>query len=155
MKTNKFSINLSLAVLWSVAVALAVLSVFGPKLFELYMVSYRGFKADGEVLARLGRVFGICFYTSAVFAGAIIYCLLRLLFNIKNDEVFIKANASYLRVVAWCCFVIAGITLAGGLFYMPLLFVSLAGWFTGVLLRVLKNVMYSAAELKQDCDLTI
>ena len=52
-------------------------------------------------------------------------------------------------------FFIAVITFVGGIIYMPLIFVSAAGFFTGVLLRVLKNVMYSAIELKQDNDLTI
>ena len=155
MKQNKFSINLSIAVLSAVVLALVVLLVFGPWFFELYMISYRGFNPYGESLQRLSKVFGICFYSSAIFASVILYSLFRLLFNIKKGEVFIQKNATYLRVVAWCCFVIGAITFVGGIYYMPLLFVSAAGVFTGVLLRVLKNVMYSAIELKQDNDLTI
>ncbi len=155
MKQNKFSINLSIAVLSAVAVALAALLVFGPWIFELYMINYRGFTPYGEALTRLSKVFGICFYSSSVFAAVILYSLLKLLFNIKKGEVFIGRNATYLRIVSWCCFVISLITFVGGIYYMPLLFVAAAGVFTGVLLRVLKNVMYSAIELKKDNDLTI
>ena len=79
----------------------------------------------------------------------------KLLFNIKKEEVFIPKNATYLRIVSWCSFAIALITFVGGFFYMPLLFIAMAGFFAGVLLRVVKNVMYSAIELKQDNDLTI
>jgi len=155
MKQNKFSINLSLAALSIVSLALAVLLFFGPKLFEMYMIGYRGFNPNGEALLRLGKVFGICFYASSGFAAAILYSLFKLLLNIKREEVFIQKNATYLRVVSWCCFVIAVITFVGGVIYMPLIFVSAAGFFTGVLLRVLKNVMYSAIKLKQDNELTI
>ena len=155
MKRNRFSINLSLTVLSIVSLALAVLLIFGPKLFEMYMVSYRGFSADGEAFSMLKKVFGICFYSSSVFAAIILYSLFKLLFNIKKGEVFIMRNALYLRLVSWCCFIIAAITFVGGFFYMPLSFVAAAGIFTGVLLRVLKNVMYSAVEIKQDNDLTI
>ena len=155
MNRNRFSINLSLTVLSVVSLALAVLLIFGPKLFEMYMVSYRGFDVNGEAFSMLKKVFGICFYSSSVFSGIILYSLFKLLFNIKKGEVFIMRNALYLRLVSWCCFIIAAITLVGGIFYMPLLFVSAAGIFTGVLLRVLKNVMYSAVEIKQDNDLTI
>lgn len=155
MKNSKFSINLSLAVLCIVSVVLAVLLIFGPSVFKWYMTNYRGFEQNGEAIITLTRVFGICFYFSSVFAAVIIYCLFRLLLNIRKGEVFIKINAAYLRVVSWCCFVIAAITFTGGIFYMPLLAVAAAGAFTGVLLRVLKNVMYCAAELKQDNDLTI
>lgn len=155
MKRTRFSINLSLTVLWVVAAALAILLIFGPKLFEMYMISYRGFDINGVAYPMLKKVFGICFYSSSVFASIIIYSLFKLLFNIKKEEVFIKINATYLRVVSWCCFAIGLITFVGGIFYMPLSFVAAAGLFTGVLLRVLKNVMYSAVELKQDNDLTI
>ena len=38
---------------------------------------------------------------------------------------------------------------------MPFMFVALAGGFVGMLLRVLKNVMQSAVELREENDLTI
>ena len=38
---------------------------------------------------------------------------------------------------------------------MPFMFVAAAGGFTGMLLRVLKNVMQSAVELREENDLTI
>ena len=155
MKKNKFSINLSLTVLGVVSLALALLLVFGPKLFEMYMISYRGFDINGEVFSMLKKVFGICFYSSSVFSAIILFALFKLLFNIKKGEVFIMQNAACLRVVAWCCFIISAITFVGGFFHIPLLSVSCAGVFTGVLLRVLKNVMYSGVQIKQDNDLTI
>ena len=155
MKRGRFSINLSIAVLCVVSVALAVFLIIGPMIFNLYMTGFRGFESGGAAITKLGLVCGICFYSAAVFATVILYALFRLLFNIKREEVFILKNATYLRIVSWCSFAIALITFVGGIYYMPLLFIAMAAFFAGVLLRVVKNVMYSAIELKQDNDLTI
>ena len=148
MVKNKTSVKISIGVC-------VALSVFGNYIFELYMTTYRGFLATGEALVMLKKVFGFCFYPSAVFAAVILYSLLKLLFNIKNENVFITENTKYLRTVSWCCFAIAIITFIGGFFYMPFMFVAAAGGFTGMLLRVLKNVMQSAVELREESDLTI
>ena len=155
MWNSKKSVKLSIAVCYTLAAVLAMLIFAGPWVFELYMTAYRGFSASGEALKMLKTVFGFCFYPSAVFAAVIIYSLLRLLHNIKADKIFIGANASYLRNVSWCCFAIGAITFVGGFFYMPFMFVALAGGFVGMLLRVLKNVMQSAVEIREENDLTI
>ncbi len=103
----------------------------------------------------LKKVFGFCFYPSGVFALVILFSLLKLLSNIKDEKVFIPQNVKCLRTVSWCCFAVASITFVGGFFYMPFMFVAAAGGFTGMLLRVLKNVMQSAVELREESDLTI
>ncbi len=155
LEKNKKLVNFSIAVIILVSTVLLILLLFGTKIFEFYMVAYRGFAPAGEALKMLKWVFGLCFYSSAAFAAAILYSLYRLLTNIKKNEFFIDKNVKCLRVVAWCCFIIALITFAGGMFYMPFLFISAAGIFVGVLLSVLKNVMQSAVLLREDNDLTI
>ena len=47
------------------------------------------------------------------------------------------------------------ITSASGYFYMPLLIIAFATFLVGTLLRVVKNVMQSAVELREENDLTI
>lgn len=155
MWNYKKSVIVSIVVCYFLAAVLGCLLFAGPYVFELYMTAYRGFTAEGEALRMLKNVFGYCFYPSAVFAGVILYSLLRLLHNIRAERVFIKSNAKHLRNVSWCCFAIAVITLAGGFFYMPFMFVALAGGFIGMLLRVLKNVMQAAIEIREENDLTI
>lgn len=155
MWNSKKSVNLSIVVCCFLAVVLSVLAVVGPDLFKIYMSCYRGFAIYGETLQKLGKVFCFCFYPSAIFAGVVIYSLLRLLFNIKAEKIFINDNVKYLRTVSWCCFAVAIITLVGGFFYLPFLFVTAAGGFVGMLLRVLKNVMQNAVILREENDLTI
>ncbi len=155
MITNKKSIGLSLAVCFIISVLLLMLIFIGPWLFELYMTSYRGFAPDGQSLEYLKRVFGLCFYPCSVFSAVILYSLIKLLFNIRADEVFTSQNVKSLKIISWCCIAIAVITFAGGYFYMPFMFVAMAGAFVGVMLRVLKNVMQTALELREENDLTI
>ncbi len=155
MWNSKKSVKLSIIVCFILAAVLVLLAIFGPMVFKLYMTAYRGFKPDGEALHSLSQTFALCFYPSAVFAAAILYALLKLLFNIKGGQVFINQNATLLRVVSWCCFAISIITFIGAFFYMPFGFVALAGGFVGMMLRVLKNVMQSAVEIREENDLTI
>ena len=155
MWNPKKSVKLSIFVCAFLCVLLLVLILFGPQLFEFYMTAYRGFSKNGEAIKNLKTVFCGAFYPSAAFASVILYSLIKLLINIKNENIFIPKNAGYLKRVSWCCFVIAAITFVGGLFYMPFLFVSAAGGFVGMLLRVLKNIMQTATEIREENDLTI
>ncbi len=155
MWNYKKSVGLSLFVCWFLSALLIVLLVAGPWVFELYMTGYRGFQANSEALERIKTTFGVCFYSSAVFAGVILYSLIKLLNNIKSEHIFIEQNGKLLRTVSWCCFVIGIITFIGGFFYMPFMFVALAGGFVGMMLRVLKNVMQCAVEIREENDLTI
>lgn len=151
----KKSVNLSIAVCIVLTIVLGIMVFTGSKIFELYMVLYRGFQMNGEAIKILKAVFIWDFYPSAIFAAAILYSLFKLLFNIKSGEVFISSNVKYLKLVSWFCFVIAIINFIGGFFYLPFIFVAAAGGFVGVMLRVLKNVMQSAVELKEENELTI
>lgn len=155
MWNSKKSVTLSIVVCITLAVILALLIILGPFLFETYMVGYRGFGANSISLWALKRIFALCFYPSAIFAGGALYSLIRLLFNIRKSEIFIPQNVKYLRVVSWCCIAVAIITFIGGLFYIPFFFIFAAAGFVGMLLRVLKNVMQSAVELKEDNELTV
>lgn len=155
MWNSKKSVTLSIVVCIILAVILALLIILGPFLFETYMVGYRGFIKNSSSLWQIKRVFAYCFYPSAVFAGAALYSLIKLLFNIKNSEIFIPQNVKHLRVVSWCCIAVAIITFIGGLFYIPFFFIFAAAGFVGMLLRVLKNVMQAAVELKEDNELTV
>lgn len=155
MWNNKRSIYASIVVCFIVAVLLLIVVVFGPYLYNLYMTSDRGLIEDPAVIKELGKIFAWAFYPSSVFAAVILYSLLRLLFNIRKGEVFINANIVYFKVIYWCLFAIAIVAFVSGIFYLPFMIVAAAFGFVGVLLRVLKNVMVSAVELRTENDLTI
>ncbi|MBO5852892.1 MAG: DUF2975 domain-containing protein [Clostridia bacterium] len=149
------SLLLSIIVCFFLTVVLSLALFFGPWAVELWFTSYRGYAESGSAVKNIMTVFNTCFYSCVPFAYLTLYSLLRLLFNIKNDEVFITSNVKYLRRISWCCLIVAVITFVGGIFYLPLIFMAVAAAFVGLMLRIVKNVMQSAVELKTENELTI
>ena len=155
MWSAKKSVNFSIFVCLFLLLLLIILILFAPDIFQLYLTAYRGFNAGGEALLNIKKTFCYCFYPCSVFAGIILISLLKLLFNIKDQNIFINENVKLLRAISWSCFAIAIITFIGAFFYMPFIFVAAAGGFVGMLLRVLKNVMFAAVEISNENELTI
>ena len=149
------SVVLSIAACFIFAVILTLLVFLGPWAVRIWFTEFRGMKANSPVTQHLCTVFSLCFYPCAPFGFLTLYSLLRLLFNIKGEEIFTLQNVKYLRRISWSCIAVAGITLVGGMYYLPFLFVTVAAAFVGLMLRVVKNVMQSAAELKAENELTI
>ena len=98
----------------------------------------------------------ICGYAAFVPTLIALLSLDSLLRNIRKDSVFIHDNVRYLRIISWCCFMIAIIMLVGwSHIHVVLVFVAAAAAFFGILMRVVKNVIDAACELKAENDFTI
>lgn len=154
MWSRKHSVTLSIVICFVFSVILTVGLFLAPWALKMWFTLYRGW-VDGYPLADTLNAFKACFYPSSVFAYITLYSLIRLLFNIRNDEIFIPQNVTYLRRISWCCFVVAVITLIGGLFYLPIGFIGIATGFVGLMLRIVKNVMQAAVCIREENDLTI
>lgn len=155
MWNRKRSVSLSLGVCYLVCALLTVGLFLGPWAIKTWFCFYRGWSENGEAMARMLTLFKVCFYPCAVLGFVTLYSLIRLLVNIKNDAIFITANVKYLRCISWCCFAVSLITLVAGVLYIPYLFICIAAGFIGLMLRVVKNVMENAVELKEENELTI
>ncbi len=155
MWTRKHSVTLSLIFTIIITIAVTAASFFGPMGMRLWFCSYRGWPLNGEAFTHIINVFYIFFYPCATFAYVALYALFRLLNNIRKEEIFIRPNVKYLRIISWCCFIVSILTFIGGFFYLPLLFVAVAAGFVGLLLRIVKNVLQSAVEISEENDLTI
>ena len=100
--------------------------------------------------------FVICVYCCFVPAIIALLFLDKLLRNIRNGLVFSRASVKYLRVISWCCFVIAIVMLCGFPFlHIALIFAAATAAFFGLLMRVVKNVIDAACEIKDENDYTI
>ncbi len=155
MWCRKQSAVVSIVVCFVFLVVLTALVFFGPWVATQWLVRFRGMSADGELLQRMILLFKWCFYPCAVFAYVALYCLLKLLFNIKLDNTFITQNVGYLRCISWCCLGVTVITAIGGCFYLPFGVIAIAAAFMGLMLRIVKNVLQSAVEIKEENELTI
>ena len=152
---SKKSTVLSIVVCIVVIAILTAGIFFGPWAMKTWFILFRGWDADSDALQRLLTVFKACFYPCSVFAYIALYSLLRLLFNIRKQMIFDEQNVKYLRVISWCCFAVSLITFVGGFFYLPFFFVAAAAAFVGLMLRIVKNVMQNAVEIKAENELTI
>lgn len=155
MWNRKRSVTLSIVVCFIFVGILTAALFLGPWFVKTWFTVYRGWAENGEALQNMSTLFAWCFYPCALFAYITLYSLIKLLFNIKKDKIFINQNVKYLRCISWCCFAVAFITLIGGVFYVPFLFVATAAAFMGLMLRIIKNVMQNAVEINQENELTI
>lgn len=146
---------LSLVVCFFFTALLAAGLFLGPWAVKMWFQLYRGWEDGSDGLRQLIKIFNWCFYPSAPFGFVTLYSLIKLLTNIRKGEIFIPSNVRYLRCISWCCFIVAVITTVGGVFYLPFFCIAVAAGFIGLLLRVVKNVMESAVELKAENELTI
>lgn len=94
-------------------------------------------------------------YTGFVPAAYLLYSLLRLLYRIDAEQVFITENVERLRRISWSCFAGAGISLVSVFYYFPWVFVAVAAAFMGLIVRVVKNVVAKAVELQNEVDYTV
>ena len=98
----------------------------------------------------------ICAYACFVPVMIVLFSLDLLLRNIKKDQVFLRVNVKYLRIISWCCFAIAIIMLCGWPFISyAFIAIAAAAAFFGLLVRVVKNVIDAACEIKDENDYTI
>lgn len=125
-----------------------VLGAGAPYFVEHYM-AYTGKNPD------LITPLLVTLYACCVPALIALFCLNRVLSNIKKDFIFIDKNVKDLRAISWCCFAVAGILLVSGFYYLLFLIVAAAAAFFGLILRVVKNVIEQAVLLKQENELTI
>ncbi len=154
MWNRKKSVNLSIIACFVVIAAVAVLMYFAPNsaLFEVdksVITKYEGFFDVWSVVTRVS-VWASPFIV--VFAVAL---LIKMLFNIKKGQTFVPQNVALLRVISWCCFLFAVLSAFWSIFLIHFLCLALAAGFAGLILRVVKNVMQSAVEMKQESELTI
>ena len=103
-----------------------------------------------------------------------LYCLDRLLINIKKDIVFDKSNVKLLKIISWSCFCAAIIcliyivfgcllfttvrrnqTLFEIILLSAILLLTTGAGFMGLVVRVVKNVFESAIKIKEENELTI
>ena len=124
------------------------------ELLLLYFINYRGLTPVIATL-RFRIVMLTSMYIGVLLAICALYGLIKLLHNITADKVFISENVSFLRLISWCCFGAALVTVVASFEYFPVIIISIAAAFVGLILRVVKNVMQAAVELKEENDLTI
>ena len=128
------SLLLSVIITIGVLVILTGLTITMPWLLQLYIkLLNRIYTPTTAVLTT--------FYSCVPFGYIVFGGLLKLLINIRNNNVFVKQNTSLLRVIAWSCFAISLICFIGGLLYLPFIIVGCAVFFIAIIIKVIRSVL--------------
>ena len=151
MWTKKNSVSLSLIVTRIIMVLCLGVAAGVP-----FLITSRAFYYVGGIRTGMEPAMPVVIYLCLIPAFILLFSLDNLLRNIKNDEVFIYKNVKSLRIISWACFSVAIILLFAGIFVsLPFFVVSAAAGFFGLIIRVVKNVIEAAVDLKNENDFTI
>ncbi|GAB1476422.1 hypothetical protein MASR2M70_12560 [Bacillota bacterium] len=132
-----------------VIVLVIAFAFLAPNLADYYLGALASRHPD------MASSFLLTVYACCVPALYALYCLDRLLANIKKKEIFIEKNVKFLRRISWCCFAVSALILIAALSSFLLFIGAIAAAFMGLILRVVKNVIEQAMILKDENDLTI
>ena len=97
----------------------------------------------------------ITFYVCAAFGFVILFVLNKLIKNIGSEKVFIDENVKLLKILSYCCFAIAIVTLIFARFRILVFVITFTAAFIGLILRVIKNCFTEAIRLREENDFTI
>lgn len=97
----------------------------------------------------------IAFYSCCPAAWIALLGITKILKNVLRDEVFTRETVKILRVLSWCCAFVALVSFITFFFYKLFIVFSLGAALMMLILRVLKNVMAKAVEIKEENELTV
>lgn len=148
MTKEKRSIVIT-SVLIKVAIVLCTVALFLMP-YAAKMYEQISFQRDNVTVPLL-----ITFYVCAAFGFVILFVLNKLIKNIGSEKVFIDENVKLLKILSYCCFAIAVVTLIFARFRILVFVITFAAAFIGLILRVIKNCFTEAIRLREENDFTI
>ena len=97
----------------------------------------------------------ICLYVCNVPGFVLLWCMDKLLRNLRQGKVFEDDNVGLLKNISICCFVVSVISLSLCSRIYSLGIVALMTAFMGLIVRIVKNVFSSAIAMRSELDLTV
>lgn len=149
--SNRQSVNLSLAI----SVIFFVLCIAGafalPFLLGMFVEMRNMPHISTEIFI---YILVVAYLILAVFVLADVL-LFKLLQRVKYGAVFTQKSVQLIRGVSWCCIAASVLFCCVGIFFYICFAIGLMGIFLGLCLRVTKNVIAEATEIKSENDLTV
>lgn len=107
-----------------------------------------------EDVARLAGL-SIVYYLGTVGAYAILFSLLKLLFNMGKDIVFDRSNTKLMNIIAYTFVAIAVDCTAGGFIWSGSFILAILALFLALVVQSVRVVFDKAITMKEELDLTI
>ncbi len=146
-------ISVSFAILFFIACVAG--AIFAPTLVNI-LIDIPDTIGTRDDITLQGRVFVLvmAYFVIAVCLIADIL-LFSLLMRVRKGLVFTEKSVALIRFISWCCIALAFIFGALGIYFQLSFIVAFLGLFLGLCLRVTKNVIEEATNIKNENDLTI
>ncbi len=152
---KKYSLLLSMAI----SVVFFALCIFGavvmPALSETLIDTKDSIGLQNETTSA-GRTFilimAYVILSDIMLADVLVF---RLLCRVGKGLVFTEASTALIRAISWCCIALCLFFAVLGIYFRLALIVAFAAMFLGLCLRVVKNVIEEATEIKSENDMTI
>lgn len=152
---NKISITISIAFSIAFFIVCVILAFLMPvfatfksrELSELAIVHMGA--ADIYILLALAYVgLAIVIFTDIL--------LFRLLLRVRAGKVFTAESVSLIRGISWGCYLVGAVFGAVSMYFVMVgLMLAFVAGFLGLCLRVVKNVIEEATEIKAENDMTV
>ena len=95
-------------------------------------------------------------YVGLVFITLIDILLFMLLLRVREGKVFTTESVGLIRGISWGCYLVAAVFVGLSVYFVFVgLLVAFVVAFLGLVLRVVKNVIEEATEIKAENDMTV
>ena len=152
---SKISITISIAVSMVFFALCIGLAFYMPEFSELMIQAVNDLGIVEVTDSGENIILGLA-YVALVLIAVIDVLLFMLLLRVKSGKVFTVESVGLIRGISWGCYLVAGVFsgLAAYFTFIALL-VAFVAAFLGLCLRVVKNVIEEATEIKNENDLTV
>lgn len=152
---SKASVMISIVLSVLFFVILIAGAVVMPCLSDVLMDVSDNVGSCNEITAG-GRLFVLVLaYMILLFMAVADAMLFSLLLRVKSGKVFTTKSVALIRGISWCAMFLCVVFGLLGIYFQLSFFVAFACLFLGICLRVTKNVIEEATEIKAEHDFTI
>ena len=152
---SKISITISIGVSVVFFVLCIALGFYMPEFADLMIQAVNDLGITEVTGNEENIILGLA-YVALVFITLIDILLFALLLRVKAGNVFTPESVGLIRGISWGCYLVAGVFCGLGVYFtFVALLVAFVAAFLGLCLRVVKNVIEEATEIKCENDLTV
>ena len=149
---RNLSVGISIVMTAVMFVGVVILAFYAPG-FIAYLLDESG---AFPALSAFQRAFVyIAVYAAVALMLLGLALLFALLLLVRNKKVFTPAAVELIRYISWCLILIGVALISLTYCSVAALFIGAAVLFTGLTVRVVKNVIEAAVFLKEENDLTV
>ncbi len=153
--SNRTSSIISLSLALALIPALLFLAIKLPHIVTVLLNVHEAIGDDGPLRAWEHTGILIDAYAILAVAFAAVALLIVLLRSTLSERVFSEGALRTLNALSICCFVEGALFAYVAIYFHAVLCLTLAAFFLGVSLRVVRNVIAEAMRYKEENDLTV